>query len=116
MTPKWEYVGTGRHRQVWRRGDYVIKVPMSERGVHDNWHERRMWLKYRKSDYIPYASCRLIGNFFLLMEYAHNIGPLSDERGHIPFNKLPEWASYVDSQQVGYNRHGQIVAYDYGVY
>lgn len=39
----WEYLGSGRHRAVFRRGNYVTKVPMNVEGVLSNQHEARTW-------------------------------------------------------------------------
>jgi|SRR5579859_2584968 len=110
----YEYLGSGRHRSVWRHGNYVIKVPMCEKGIYDNFHERYVWLNRNANrfSWAKYARCRLIG-VILIMEYARYPGPLSDSNGFIPFDKVPDWASYIDCQQVGYNRRGEIVAYDY---
>ena len=102
---KWIYIGKGRNRIVWRRCNIVVKVPLNNDGLHDNWNERKMWSKYHTHTEIKYASCRLYANYFLLMEYVNAFVPTSD---------LPMWANYVDCRQVGYNRRGMIVAYDYG--
>lgn len=59
-------------------------------------------------------SFHMLGDL-LVMEYARYPGPLSDEDGFIPYNNLPDWATYVDCQQIGYNRLGNLVAYDFGV-
>lgn len=116
MAKTWEFIGQSRHRAVWRHGNYVIKVPVCEEGVHDNLHEAHVWQirDHKRYSWAKYARCRLIG-VILVMEYARYPGPLSEESGHIPFKKCPEWAYFIDCQQVGYNRRGEIVAYDYGI-
>jgi hypothetical protein len=109
-----QYLGSGRNRAVWRHGSFVVKIPLNEKGEHDNYHEARI----SKSDTvsgISYARCRLLGSI-LVMQYARYQGPASDSDGYIPAQNLPAWASYVDCQQVGYNKAGKIVAYDYGYY
>jgi hypothetical protein len=112
----WKYIGLGRHREVWHRGNYVLKIPLSLKGLEDNWRERHTWKIYQNIDFeIKYAACRLYGNFLLIMEYAQFVGPLSDDSGFISFKTGPEWMYRIDCCQVGYNRHGQIVAYDYGI-
>jgi hypothetical protein len=111
-----EYLGSGRHRAVWRHGKYVIKIPINENGIYDNWHERDTWKQYGESGgCFKYARCRLLGNI-LIMEYASYPGPLSDENGYIPLQNCPEWAYSLDCHQVGYNQKGAIVAYDYGAW
>ena len=99
---------------VFRHGDFVIKVPLNEEGLHDNWRERSVWLRYGKTrGYIKYARCRLWGPL-LVMEYAKYPGPGTEEDGYLPLKNCPEWAYAVDCWQVGYNKSGEIVAYDYG--
>ena len=114
-TSGWKSLGQGRHRAVWHRGNCVIKVPLNMSGLSDNTYERSQWSRYRDRGYIKYASCRMIGNFLLLMEYAKFVGPISDGDGYIPYEKVPEWAYSVDCWQVGYNKKLEIVAYDYGL-
>ena len=111
----WKYIGPGRHREVWHRGNYVIKIPLCMNGLSDNFHERSVWSKHRDHGYIKYASCRMVGNFLLLMEYARFVGPDSDETGYFTYSKSPEWGYSIDCGQIGYNKRGRIVAYDYGL-
>lgn len=108
-------IGEGRQRRVYRHGNYVVKIPINRNGVHDNWHEYEVFKHRETYGYIQYARCRLLGDI-LIMQYARCVGPLSDSSGYIPMSVCPEWAYSVDCCQVGYNRFGQIVAYDYGIY
>jgi hypothetical protein len=49
------------------------------------------------------------------MEYARYILPgKTDETGYVPYSMAPSWAGEVDCGQVGYNKTGRLVAYDYG--
>lgn len=101
------FLGEGRNRLVYRLGEhgrYVIKVPKSNYGINDNYHEARIY-KEHKDDIISYARCRLTGTF-LIMEYVEPIDTWD----------IPEWAKYVDCGQVGRNLNGKIVAYDYGLH
>ncbi len=53
------------------------------------------------------AKCKLIyvgGIPVLVMEFVKQI----------PYKEMPDWADFIDCGQVGYNRRGNIVAYDYG--
>lgn len=112
----WEYLSMGRHREGWRRNHYVFKIPINEAGVHSNLQERHRWQRYGTTKgYVPYASCRLVAGVFLVMEYALYPGPNSDDAGYVATAQLPEWAMSVDCYQLGYNRKGVLVAYDYGV-
>lgn len=113
---KFELIGDGRNRRVFRHGNYVIKLPLNNKGVDDNYHEASVWRKYGHSrGYINYARCRLLGGI-LVMQYVGYLGKLSDKDGYIHLHNIPEWAYAVDCWQVGYNRFGNIVAYDYGIH
>ncbi len=109
-------LGQGRNRIVYRKrsSNYVIKIPISEYGAADNCHERRLFIQRNESNTkIRYARCRLLG-IILVMQYARCVGELSESDGFIPYKNCPKWADYIDCAQIGYNRFGQIVAYDYG--
>lgn len=112
---EWEYIGEGRNRAVYRHGNYVVKVPLNVYGVGDNYHEYHVFRHPERYDYCSYARCRLMGQL-LIMQYARFVGPLSDETGYIPYANAPKWADTIDCNQIGYNRFGQIVAYDYGLH
>ncbi len=97
------FLGEGRHRRTYLspNGRWVYKIPLSDAGVHDNWHEAGEFV--RDSDL---AYCRnLKDTGILLMEYAKQI----------PLGSLPYWAKWYDCGQVGTNRHGRAVVYDYGL-
>ena len=105
----YELIGEGRHRRVYRHGDYVIKVPLNEAGVADNYHERGVWLKHGPKgdlDGVQYARCRLLGAI-LVMQYACFVGPHATASGYIHQENRPRWADWVDCGQVGYNRLGR---------
>jgi hypothetical protein len=103
----WVYLGQGRNRIVWRRGNIVVKVPLNWNGLTDNWHERDTWLRERTRGYIPLASCRLYHNYALVMEYVKSYYSGADQ--------MPRWVMSVDCGQVGHNKRGQLLAYDYGI-
>jgi hypothetical protein len=102
------YLGEGRHRRVFKRGNFVIKVPINDFGLASNFREAKTYQCTSEGWLfgIRYAACRLDKNEnFLIMEYV-NVKKYD--------NSLPSWVGYVDCQQVGYNRRGHLVAYDYG--
>lgn len=104
--PKYEFLGQGRTRKVFRRGNVVVKIPLNEKGFLDNAMEAGMYRKYgKKGDIVPYARCRLTRAGFLVMEY---VAPVA--RGFV----APDWAGFVDCCQVGHNSKGELLAYDYG--
>lgn len=103
-------IGVGRNRCVFRDGDNVVKVPLNEYGVTDNEHEACYGESYLKG-YLKYARCHRVdepsGLPIVIMEY---VKPASYKKS------MPDWVSYVDCQQVGYNKDGELVAYDYGLH
>lgn len=105
----WTYLGEGSNRIVFRRKNskWVLKIPLNPAGMNDNDAEDHYYRKWKhKSDKM--ARCRLVQLMdvpCLIMEYVNTeVGPLKN---------LPEWTLFVDCQQVGYNSHGKLVAYDY---
>ena len=100
-----EFIGCGRNRIVFRRGNYVFKFPLNDYGVRNNYNEARWYLKYKKtSSYVPYAQCRMFKKI-LVMEY---VEPSYD------FAKMPNWCYSVDCMQVGFDKANRLVAYDFG--
>lgn len=100
------FLGEGTQRRVYRRGNYIIKLPISWDGLNSNDKEARTYQSTSDGWLfgIRYAKCKLHSSGLLIMEYV--------EPAH--GKELPRWTCYVDCQQVGYNRRGHLVAYDYG--
>lgn len=110
------YIGSGRNRAVFRHGNYVVKIPLNTDGIDDNYYERGIWTQPKYRDIrLRYARCRLFGTI-LIMQFARFTGPVSDDTGYIAMQDCPSWAYSIDCCQVGYNRFGNIVAYDYGIH
>lgn len=72
---------------------------------------------------VPVAECHLLPNGDLLMERVKTVVDIAPIEGshyqtHAPDvpltyeDDLPAWTWHVDSSQVGYDRHGELVAYD----
>lgn len=108
----YKFIGCGRQRAVFRRKNFVIKIPMCEDGLHSNSREA---FTYKKSLKKPcpngtrYARCKLLANGWLVMQYV---------KDYYRCNPRPEhngWIDYIDCQQVGLNIGGRLVAYDYGL-
>lgn len=108
----------GRNRAVFFFDKFVVKLPMNWGGVGDNDWEGSVsnGPEETLSDgHVRFARTRLV--------YINQYPVLFMERiDHVPYNKLrkmyknkvPNWVDYVDCQQVGFNRSGKLVAYDYG--
>lgn len=99
-----KFLGRGRHRIVFQRGNYVYKFPLNENGLVSNRREHNFYHKYRKASYVPYAACKIFGSI-LVMEYI---------KPEYNYTILPDWCYSVDAMQVGYDRNNKLVAYDYG--
>ena len=98
---------SGRHRLAFLSpsGRNVVKVPINDFGVLDNGRESTRW--GRRAEMWPLARCRLFCDGLLLVMEAVEILP------NWTFSDLPEWAKWIDGGQVGLNRKGEFVAYDY---
>lgn len=105
LNEKYEYIGRGRNRIVFKSksGKYVIKVPRNIEGNGDNFRETK------KEDFgfpVPKSRRIILDDFCcVIMEYVE----------HVSFKdtKAPSWVSWIDCGQVGHNRKGELVAYDY---
>lgn len=105
---KFSYKSFGSFRNVYGRGNVVIKIPRNPDGLLDNIAEAKAWRKYRKNPTdigLYLAPCRLLHNNCLMMVRV-NLG--------MYYSKKPEWSHLIDCNQVG-ERNGQVVAYDYAL-
>jgi hypothetical protein len=101
-------IGEGRHRIVYRLNDQsVIKIPRGEWGLASNSREASISQTTDEKGWlfgIRYAKCHEKGPI-LVMEY---VTP-------VPYTKaMPAWVNFVDCQQVGYDREGNLKAFDFG--
>lgn len=106
LTKKYgEPIGVGRSRAAFRSKSVVFKIPINGQGFHDNAWEARNYQK-RTEKSLPMAKCRIID--------INDIPILAMELvEYIPYNESPKWADWVDCRQVGKNKKGEVVAYDY---
>lgn len=105
----------GRNRAAFIFSNYVIKLPMCPAGCGDNDWEGSISTGDNPND-IQYARTRLLywknKIPIVLMERVEHarsadiIAKLGEE---------PDWCMSVDCGQVGWNRAGKLVAYDYGM-
>jgi len=87
----YEIVGRGNTRLVIRRKghNWILKIPVRAGGISDNCLEGK---RYRINE----------------------LPQVRKAKANDPVIQMPAWAYHVDSEQVGINRRGQIVAFDYG--
>lgn len=117
LKEKYECVGLGRHRIVFKLkgGNYVIKFPLGCSGEADNDWEGCLVSnkkKYHKDEEIVILPKTKWLNYHgfvcVIMEY------LDEDK--LKDVKKPKWANFVDDGQVGVNKDGLVLAFDYGVY
>lgn len=106
-----------RNRNVFLFKNHVVKIPSSPLGMLDNEWEGSVSTSPEYIDdpkWIQYPKTRLFywkGIPVLFMERLE-IGVVEGKGYH----ELPDWVMSVDGGQVGYNRQGRLLAYDYGLY
>jgi hypothetical protein len=103
----------GRTRAVFDRGDgYVVKVPINGEGFAAN--SREVITSEAEDPYTPVADCyhdtvydvSSEGVSVLVME------KLTFDGVPKSYKDLPDWVMSVDGGQVGYNKKGELVAFD----
>jgi hypothetical protein len=103
-----KFLGEGNTRIVYlsKSKQFVFKVPKDDYGLSDNYGEAR---EYRKRtgpfEHNQLARCMITHSGILVMEL---VEPVKDNKVFLPL-----WVDFVDCQQVGYNRAGALVAYDW---
>jgi len=116
----YEFLGCGRSRKVFLspNGQWVVKIPIGPYGMEDNLREYQLW----KLSHYQRARCRIVSRICLVMEFVDHQLMLdrfnvTGENAHEIYIqsmlKLPRWVILLDCFQAGYNRKGQLVAYDY---
>ncbi len=98
----------GRTRIVFHRSDDVLKVPLTDEGLHGSSWEADWSERHGKTGYIPIAEASI--------EYIDDLPVLRMERVRMPsddqWKTLPDWTGSVDCAQVGYTATGELVAFD----
>lgn len=104
---QWRYLGSGRHRKVYKRGGVVLKIPLNLGGAEANIMERLLYISRREEKI--FAPCRLLSNGCLMMVALTNTCSCCDyDKNH------PSWVRELsDGPQIGFDRSGRLMAYDY---
>lgn len=102
LTAKYGEPDCGRNRAVFISKFCVIKVPINDNGVIDN-----DWEASVKSDTTANGRWLEIDGLVCCMQQKLNT--------EIKDHDLPDWVGSVDCQQVGYDRKGNLRAYDFGL-
>lgn len=97
----------GRNRCVLIMNSYVIKFPITFDGHADNDWEGS--ISSTDESYIQMARTRLA-----YVDHTPVVFMELVKQAKESYEQLPDWVGSVDCKQVGYNRKGKLVAYDYG--
>jgi hypothetical protein len=111
LNREYTFLGVGRSRAVFLGPNklFVVKIPINEEGELANCREERLYKKEKNRPDSHWARCRLYpGTMILIMEYVESIHDIPGEK------KLPKWVFNIDCAQVGFNKKGKLVAYDFG--
>lgn len=114
LREKYTFLGLGRERIVFRlkSGNYVLKFPLGCSGERANdWEGSVITNKNKvglRKDIVITPKTRWVnykGFVCVIMEYVNE---------EIEREEYPDWSGSVDDGQVGKNRDGKIVAFDFG--
>lgn len=92
----------GRNRAVFISKFCVIKIPINDNGVLDN-----DWEASVISDTTAKGRWLEIEGLVCCMQQKLNT--------EVVYKDLPDWVNSVDCRQVGYDRKGNLRAYDFGI-
>ncbi len=109
----------GRNRNVFvMAGGYVVKLPKNFHGIADNdWEGSVSNTKESIDDpnEIQYPKTRLAYKDGVAIVFMEFIEALTSDAIVERFGHEPDWVFSVDGGQVGVNKNGRLVAYDYGL-
>lgn len=105
LVKKYGNPSCGRHRATFFSKHCVIKFPLNFKGLTDNSYEAK-----NKDE--THAKTKLFDmNDFTCAVQEKLRMPSKEE-----FKKLPSWTDFIDCQQVGFDKKGNIKAYDFGYF
>ena len=111
----------GRTRNVFDLGKgYVVKIPCSPGGEGDNDWEGSIFNGEDRDDLcaVQYPDRKrlvYVGKYKIPILFMELVMPLTGDKIIKLFGYEPDWVRSVDGGQVGVNKHGRLVAYDYGL-
>jgi hypothetical protein len=110
---------SGRNRNVFVLGQrLVVKLPRSLEGYADNDWEGSVSNapeSLNHPEHVQYPKTRLAYVDGIPVVFMERIEALTGRAIEARFGQEPDWVASVDGGQVGVNRHGRLVAYDYGL-
>ena len=112
-------VFTGRNRNTFVLNEtIVVKLPRNAQGCIDNDWEGSVsntTESFNDPFWTQYPRTRLAVFKEIPVVFMEKIQPLTSSQIIELFGHEPDWVAGVDCGQVGINRFGRLVAYDYGV-
>lgn len=114
MIDKYGLPKIGTRRATYISKSIVFKVPVDIEGFRENDWEGSLCAINPDSNYeIPIAKSRLIFCDDIPVVAMEKVQPLFLSQIKEKFGEIPAFVSWVDMGQVGLNRQGKLVAYDY---
>lgn len=104
----------GRNRVTFMFRTYVVKLPITCAGIGDNDWEGSVSNIPGEQGYVQYARTRLHYKGDMPILFMERVEPVSGKQIVERMGFEPDWVYSVDCGQVGFNRAGRLVAYDYG--
>ena len=98
-----EPIEVGRHRAIFRDGDWVIKVPTRDSGIHACEEELRT-----QGDCFAKTTREDLGE-----EFCGVTAVRMEFMTHRGWSEQPDWTWSIDCGQVGFTKDGRLVAYDW---
>lgn len=108
----------GRNRRVYVMRNYVVKVPRNGCGVADNDWEGSVSnsAQYPQSDYqVQFARTRMFVIDDVPVVLMERVEEATSKQIVKRLHHEPQWTWQVDGGQVGFNKRGRLVAFDYGI-
>lgn len=112
---RFTYLSAGRHRMAFLdiRTDFVVKIAHNIDGIQAN-REEVSSFRNRNSNSLPMAKCYswvIVEDcpIAIVMEYVE----MAKDRYTLSI--IHPWVWSVDCGQVGYNKQGKLVAFDYSI-
>lgn len=105
---------SGRNRNVFIMNGYVVKLPRNVNGAIDNEWEGSISNSNDNQECVRYARTRLALFKDIPIIFMEYVEFASSKKMKEILGKVPDWTMSVDCGQVGFNKHGKLLAFDYG--
>lgn len=104
----------GRTRVAFLFPTYVVKLPVTYAGIGDNDWEGSVSNIPGDTENIQYARTRLHYEGEIPVLLMERVEWQTTDKLIALYGEVPWWVDFVDCGQVGLNRRGRLVAFDYG--